>query len=157
MCVCEDCIGLYAIEITNADRLTIISIKDVLIHSSLSLSRCCGQCYDGAANISGKRSGVATQIQMEEPRAIIYLHCMGHSLNLAVQDTCQSIMSDTFDTVLELSKTLKYSSKKKAMLLSLRALENNSLLMPVRPLCPARWTVHTESLSSIIANYEVIQ
>jgi hypothetical protein len=69
--------------------------------------------------MSGKRSGVAAQIQMEEPRAI-YLHCMGHSLNLAVQDTCQSFMSDTFDTVLELSKTLKYSSKKKAMLLSLR-------------------------------------
>ena len=69
--------------------------------------------------MSGKHSGVAAQIQMEEPRAI-YLHCMGHSLNLAVQDTCQSIMSDTFDTVLELSKTLKYSSKKKAMLLSLR-------------------------------------
>ena len=60
--VCEDCISLYATEITNADRLTIISIKDVLIHSSLSLNRCCGQCYDGAANMSGKRSGVATQI-----------------------------------------------------------------------------------------------
>ena len=117
--VCEDCIGLYATEITNADHLTIILIKDVLIHSSLSLNRCRGQCYDGAANISRKSSGVATQIQMEEPRAI-YLHCMGHSLNLAVQDTCRSIMSDTFDTVLELSKTLKYSSKKKAMLLSLR-------------------------------------
>ena len=119
--VCEDCIGLYATEITvtNADHLTIILIKDVPIHSSLSLNRCRGQCYDGAANMSGKRSGVAAQIQMEEPRAI-YLHCMGHSLNLAVQDTCQSFMSDTFDTVLELSKTLKYSLKKKAMLLSLR-------------------------------------
>ena len=114
--VCEDCIGLYATEITSADRLTIILIKDVLIHSSLSLNRCRGQCYDGAANMSGKRSGVAAQIQMEEPRAI-YLHCMGHSVNLEVQE---SFMSDTFDTVLELSKTLKYSSKKKAMLLSLR-------------------------------------
>ena len=69
--------------------------------------------------MSGKHSGVATQIQMEEPRAI-YLHCMRHALNLAVQDTCRSIISDTFDTVLELSKTLKYGSKKKPMLLSLR-------------------------------------
>ena len=42
------------------------------------------------------------KIQLEEPRTI-YLHCLGHSLNLAVQDTCRSIiMSDTFDTVLEL-------------------------------------------------------
>ena len=76
MCVevCEDCVSLYATEITNSDQI------------SLSLSRCYGQCYDRAVNISGKHSGVATQIQMEEPRAL-YLHCMGHSFNLAVQDT----------------------------------------------------------------------
>ena len=111
MCVevCEDCIGLYATEITNADRLTTILITDVLIHSSLSLSRCRGQCYDGAANMSGKRAGVSTQIQVEEPRAI-YLHCMGHSLNLAVYKILADlyIMSDTFNTVLEFCKTLKY-------------------------------------------------
>ena len=29
--------------------------------------------------------------------------------------------------------------------------------MPVRPSCPTRWTVHTESLSSIIVNYKVVQ
>ena len=88
--------------------------------------------------MSGRRSGVATQIQMEEPRAI-YLHCMGHSLNLAVQDTCRSvkIMSDTFDTVLGLSKTLKYSSKKKAMLVSLKE-ELTPHTPSVRPLCPTR-------------------
>lgn len=121
------------------------------------LSRCRGQCYDGAANMSGRRTGVATQIQLDEPRAI-YLHCMGHSLNLAVQDTCRSIkiMSDTFDTILELSKTMKYSSKKKAMLLSLK--EELSPHSPSnRPLCPTRWTVRAESLRSIIANYEVVQ
>ena len=107
--------------------------------------------------MSGRRSGAATQIQLEEPRAI-YLHCMGHSLNLAVQDTCRSIkiMSDTFDTVLEPSKTMKYSSKKKAMLLSLK--EKLSPHTPsVRPLCPTQWTIRAESLRSIISNYEVIQ
>ena len=69
--VCEDCIGLYATERTNANRLTKL-IKDVLLRSSLLLSRCRGQCYDGAANMSGRRSGVATQIQLEEPRAIAW-------------------------------------------------------------------------------------
>ena len=62
------------------------------------------QCYDGAANMSGRHSGVATQIQQLEARAL-YMHCIGHCLNLAVQDTCCSItiMRDAFDTVLELS------------------------------------------------------
>ena len=99
-------------------------IKDILIRLSLPLERCRGQCYDGASNMSGRRSGVATQIQLEEPRAL-YVHCMGHSLNLAVQDTSRSVkvMADTFDTVLELAKLFKYSAKKKAMLLN-RAINN---------------------------------
>ena len=58
--VCEDCIGLYATERTNANRLTKL-IKDVLLRSSFLLSCCRGQCYDGAANMSGRRSGVPTQ------------------------------------------------------------------------------------------------
>ena len=107
--------------------------------------------------MSGRRSGVATQILHEEPRAT-YLHCMGHSLNLAVQDTCRSIkvMSDTFDTLLEISKAMKYSAKKKAMLLSLKQ-ELSPSTPSVRPLCPTRWTVRAESLRSVIANYEVLQ
>ena len=104
-----------------------------------------------------RRSSVATQILHEEPRAT-YLHCMGHSLNLAVQDTCRSIkvMSDTFDTLLEISKAMKYSAKKKAMLLSLKQ-ELSPSTPSVRPLCPTRWTVCAESLRSVIANYEVLQ
>ena len=132
-------------------------IKDVLIRSSLLLNRCRGQCYDGAANMSGRRTGVAMQIQQEEPRAI-YLHYMGHSLNLAVQDICRSIkiMSDTFDTVLELSKAIKYNAEKKAMLQSLKQ-ELSPPSTSLRPLCPMWWTLRAESLRSIIANCQVIQ
>ena len=88
---------------TTANQLTCL-IKDLLIRSSLPLNDCCFQCYDGAANMSGRHSGVATQIQQLEAQAL-YMHCMGHCLNLAVLDTCRSIkiMRDAFDTVLELS------------------------------------------------------
>ena len=138
--VFEDCVGLYATDRTDAASLTKL-IKDVLLRLSLPLNRCRGQCFDGASNMSGRRSGVATWIQQEEPRAL-YVHCMGHSLNLAVQDTCRSIkvMADTFDTVLELSKVFKYSAKKKAILLKLKS-ELAPETMGIRPLCPTRWTV----------------
>ena len=150
--VFEDCIGLYATERTDANTLTQL-IKDVLVRLSLPLDRCRGQCYDGDGNMSVRRSGVATQIQQEEPRAL-YVHCMGHSLNLAVQDTCRSIkvMADTFDTVLELAKVFKYSAKKKAMLKADLSPET----MGIRPLCPTCWTVRAESLQSVILNYSVI-
>ena len=111
-------------------------ILDCLTRFNLPLNRCRGQCYDGASNMSGKHTGVSTQIQRKEPRAM-NIHCMGHSLNLAVRDTCRSIqvMSAAFDVVLELSKIFKYSAKKKAMLLKLK-----NELAPgnpgVKPLCP---------------------
>ena len=60
--VFEDCIGLYATDKTNANQLTCL-IKDVLCRSGLPLCNCRGQCYDGAANMSERRSGVATKIQ----------------------------------------------------------------------------------------------
>ena len=56
--VFEDCIGLYATDRTDADNLTQL-IKDVLVRLSLPLEHCRGQCYDGASNMSGRRSGVA--------------------------------------------------------------------------------------------------
>lgn len=151
----EDCIGLYATDKTNASQLTVL-IKDVLMRSNLPLNNCRGQCYDGAANMSGRRSGVATQILQEEPRAL-YLHCMAHCLNLAVQDSCRTIkiMSDSFDTVLELSKIFKYSAKKKAMLLKLKS-ELSPESPGLRPLCPTRWTVRAASMKSVIENYHVI-
>ena len=56
-----------------------------------------------------------------EPRAI-FLHCYGHALNLACQDTIRSIkvMKHALDTTLELSKLLKYSSKRKSTYLKLK-------------------------------------
>ena len=106
--------------------------------------------------MAGIRSGVATQIQKLEHRAV-YLHCMAHSLNLAVQDTCRSIniLRDMFDTVLELSKLFKYSAKKKALLNKLKS-ELSPHTPGVKPLCPTRWTVRAESLRSLLLNYQVI-
>ena len=120
------------------------------------MERCRGQYYDGAGNMSGRRSGVAVRIQQEEPRAL-YVHYMGHSLNLAVQDTSRSVkvMADTFDTVLELAKVFKYSANKKSVLLKLKA-DLSPETMGIRPLCPTRWTARAESLRSVILNHSVI-
>ena len=50
------------------------------------MSKCRGQCYDGAANMAGIQNEVAVQMCAEEPCAI-YSHCYGHALNLATGDT----------------------------------------------------------------------
>ena len=68
---------------------------------NLKHAHCHGQCYDGAANMAGCRSGVATHIAAEESRAI-YTHCYGHALNLATGDTVQQsrLLCDTLDILI---------------------------------------------------------
>ena len=85
----EDFIVLYQVDTIDADCL-LSAIRDVLLQMNLKLVQCCGQCYDGASNMSGTRGGVARKIVDEESRAL-YTHCYGHALNLAVSDTVKKI------------------------------------------------------------------
>ena len=62
------------------------AMKDVLLKLQLSLVNCGGQCYDGASNMMGHKTGVAKRIQDLQPKAYP-THCHGHSLSLSVRDT----------------------------------------------------------------------
>ena len=66
------------------------------------------------------------------------------------------VIKDALDTTFELSKLLKYSSKRKA---TFKAIKEQ--LAPSDPgfrtLCPTRWTVRADSLASVVANYSVLQ
>ena len=48
-----------------------------------------GQCYDGASNMSGARSGVKAVVQEAAPK-VMYYHCAAHRLNLSVVSACVS-------------------------------------------------------------------
>ena len=45
-------------------------IKDVVLRMNLDLHNCRDQCYDGAANMAGSRTGTATQLRHVEERAM---------------------------------------------------------------------------------------
>ena len=67
--------------------------------------------------MSNHKSGVATIIQSEEPRAV-YTHCYGHALSLACSDSIKNYkcMKDALDTSYELVKLVKKSPRRDAML-----------------------------------------
>ena len=96
-----------------------------------------GKCYDGAATMSGAKSGVVTRMCQAEPRAV-FTYCYGYSLNLAFSDTMKQckIMHDA------LFKHLKE--------------EMASDCPGIRVLCPTRWTVRAEALLIITDNYSVL-
>ena len=152
----EEFIGLYKVDETSANTIT-NALSDVLWRMDLPVSKCCGQCYDGASNMSGIRQGTAAQFLLQEPRAL-YNHCYGHALNLAVGDTIKQIrlLRDTLDTCFEMSKLLKYSPKRDAAFEALRL-----QLAPSNPgfrtLCPTRWTVRATALNSIYQNFTILK
>ena len=152
----EDFVGLHHVESINADAL-VRCLKDTMLRMNLSIHNCRAQCYDGAANMCGSRSGASTQICAEEPRAI-FVHCYGHALNLAASDTVKhnKILRDTLDTTLEISKLLKFSPRREAVFEKIKA-EVSPDSTGFITLCPTRWTVRAASLASVIANYKAIQ
>ena len=81
-------VGTVHVPDTTSATLTIV-LKDFLVRCVLPLESCRGKAYDGAANMIGRLSGVAQQIQSEQPEAI-KVHCLAHSPNLCLQDTAKN-------------------------------------------------------------------
>ncbi len=140
----EEFVGLHQIPNIAADTI-VAALQDPLLRLNLKLSRCRGQCYDGASNMTGRKNGVKSQILRQEPRAL-FMHCYGHTLSLSVADTVKMIplLGSTMDTMHEVSK-----------LLDIKA-EVSPDTVGFRILCPTRWTVRNETFRSILDNYEAL-
>ena len=157
----EDVLGLVQLPDTKSETLFKV-IKDVVIRCSLSLSMCCGQAYDGAANMSGIRSGVQALVKKECDRAL-YVHCLAHSLNLSVQEVSRSIdlVRNVLNLIFELGKLIKFSPKRNTLFNTLsKQLAINSgeaVGMSLRTLCPTRCTVRHTAIESILRNYESLK
>ena len=93
----EEVFGFYTLEYTTADSI-VLTLKDILLQLSMSISNCRGQCSDSASNLCGIRSGVSTQISDMELRSLC-THCHGHALNLAIKGI--KVMADSLDKVYE--------------------------------------------------------
>ena len=108
--------------------------------------------------MSGSKSGVASQIIAEEPRAL-YTHCYGHALNLATQEDSLKgvhLMQNTLDVVYEITKLIKKSPKREVTFRKLK--DELAIGSPgIHVFCPTRWTVRAEAFHSISENYVVLQ
>ena len=86
---------------------------------------------------------------------MLYTHCYGHALNLAVKDICTKVrfMKDCFDIAREITKPIKDSPKKETLLKEIREESANSH-KGIHTFCPTLWTVRGETLASLINNHK---
>ncbi|MEO0687992.1 MAG: hypothetical protein AAFY76_23780 [Cyanobacteria bacterium J06649_11] len=115
----------------------------------------------------GKKSGVATQIKKQQPKAI-ETHCHGHSLSLAVKDLTSScdILSNTMATVGEICVLIKYSPKREKVIGTLDEDIEGELCgsetqkqkpLSIDKLCTTRWTVRASCFNKIFERYHALQ
>ena len=158
----EDFVGYYEIPNIKSDTI-VAALKDGLIRMQLSLDNLRAQAYDGASNMLGKKSGVATQILADQPKALV-THCQGHSINLGVKNTMSNskMMKDVMGTVVEIISLVKYSPKRERMLGDIKEniqfesadQDTEEPSLSLDKLCVTRWTVRGSAYFKVLANYE---
>ena len=83
---------------------------------NLYLSNMRDQCYDGASNMSGARSGCKTIIQESAPLAQ-YFQCASHRLNLAVVSACRiPALGNAESYIGEIAQFINFSAKRQRLL-----------------------------------------
>lgn len=87
----EELLDFMAAEGQDADSL-LNKILEILAKCGVDHNACIGQCYDGAAVMSGHISGVQERFRREAPQAV-YVHCYAHSLNLVLIDCVHNIQA----------------------------------------------------------------
>ncbi|MEL7307700.1 MAG: DUF4371 domain-containing protein, partial [Pseudomonadota bacterium] len=119
-----------------------------------------GQCYDGAANMSGQFKGVKTRI-LEKNKKALFVHCVNHNLNLVLQEASKNIhfVRDTLQVVHDIGKLVRESAgriaKFKALVDSKDTDHHYSL---PSPMCATRWITRSKNLSAMInpKQYELV-
>uniref|UniRef100_A0A1X7VKF4 Uncharacterized protein n=1 Tax=Amphimedon queenslandica TaxID=400682 RepID=A0A1X7VKF4_AMPQE len=118
---CANYYALIADETQDVSRIEQLPVsmasflKDVLLRCDLSLNRCRGQAYNGAANMSGCFNGVASHLRSEE-KAALYVHCTARCLNLCLQNCARrcSYVRDALGLVMEILNIICNSPKRLA-------------------------------------------
>ena len=120
--IMEDVLGLYGLEKTDATSIT-NAILDVFRRMNISINNVRALYFDGASNMAGEKSGVAARLKSLISPEPIYIHCYGHSLNLAMGDTINNNqpLKNVFATVQEITKLLKKSPKRDAAFKKIQA------------------------------------
>jgi len=122
----------------------------------LDLSRLRGQGYDGAANMSGVYSGVQARLKQIQPLAV-YVHCMAHNLNLALNDSCSGVSQvENFYDMLEKLYNCFRSIRRWAMLDQTAIKMQPITKVALKRVLTTRWSSRNDALLSLHFSYGTV-
>jgi hypothetical protein len=109
----EQFLGMVRVENTEAATLKKALVEFLKNRVGLNLNNIRGQGYDGASNMSGHTGGLQARMKYDHKYAH-YVHCFGHKLNLAIDDTVSGVpvIHDFIETVRQARTLLTGSAKR---------------------------------------------
>ena len=112
----------------------------------IPLSDMRGQCYDGASNMCGARSGVKAVVQEVAPKAMYY-HCAAHRLNLSVVSACSiQAFKNAESYVGEIARFFNYSAKRQRLLdRCVEHCDSTPKAKKLKDACRTRWVERINS------------
>ena len=144
----EHFIKLIAVSRTDAETIA-SAIKAFLDENNLLATNIRAIGLDGAAAMSGMRTGVHARLRHDSALAI-YIHCRCHQLQLACVYAAKSIkaVSCVQSNVLAIWKLFHYSPKKAAVLRDIQVVLAHPQLKMLKP-GDTRWLSHRNSVHAI--------
>ena len=117
---------------------------------NLQLRDIVGECFDGAANMSGCNKGVASRMIECSPIAL-YVHCYAHRLNLALQDTMTSVepIRNALGTIQSLYNLIEASPKRHSIFKNIQMEEEHSDLT-LKSMSVTRWSCRWQAVKAVI-------
>ncbi|KAF4694291.1 hypothetical protein FOZ60_008444 [Perkinsus olseni] len=154
-------ISLISTTSSKASALT-NHLLEFLEKSHLDVSNTRGLGFDGCSTMSGKHAGVAVRLQQHAEKAR-YIHCMGHRLNLTLQDGIAAITNRevraAYEDVLSFCGSFSSfcrDSPQRLASLAIFCEKEGVRSKRLRPLCPTRWVLRVSALEALKDNYEGI-
>lgn len=138
------------VDFVEVDRITGEVLAKSILHSlrmyGLSPTEMRGQCYDGASNMSGARSGCKSIVQQAAPLAMYY-HCAAHHLNLAVVAACKvQALKNAESYVGEIARFFKFSPKRQRLLdKAIDSFDSTLKANKLKDACRTRWVERIDS------------
>ena len=133
----------------DADSL-LRSIQQTLSQCNIDKNMCVGQCYDGAAVMSGSKSGVQQKFKKDVPQAL-YIHCHAHRLNLVLVDVVRNVeaAAEFFETIQMLYNFFSNSVAHDLFIKKQREIESVTQPVELKSLSDTRWACQYAALVAI--------
>ena len=140
MCQCHQ----RFIDFVQLDGITGEQIANAFLHTlwnhRIDVTKCRGQCYDGATAKSSEKVGVQSRIREHSPPAL-YTHCHNHVLNLSIAASCKMpSMRNMIGNVNEISLFSGNSPKRQRVFEAfIDQCAPSSKVKKLKSLCKTRW------------------